>query len=71
MSEQNQEMQLNPCGWFLEQEKKTEQLLNHMRHTRGTFHTEKDVSYAFYEGYLAGLKSMYRKFEEMPIEKRK
>lgn len=57
---------LNMPNWFLEESDKTERTLNFMRHTLGTFNTERNVTYAWFEGYLAGLKSMYRRVEEGP-----
>lgn len=66
MSTNDQAKQLNPAGWFLEEERATERALNHMRHVFGTFQTEKNTTYSFMEGYQAGLRAMYRKFEEMP-----
>jgi hypothetical protein len=67
---EGQQMQLNASGWFIEQEKKTEELLNHMRHTRGTFHTDSCKTFAWYEGYKAGITAMYRKFEDDKIVSR-
>lgn len=58
---------LGSCGWFLEETDKTEKLLNHMRNTLGTFQTERSTTYSWFEGYLAGVRSMYRKTEENPI----
>lgn len=65
MSE-DQQAQLNYCAWYLEEEKKTEDAINHIRNVRGTFETDRNVTYHWLEGYLAGLKRMYRKFEDGP-----
>lgn len=51
-------------NWFLEECDKTEKALNHMRRVLGTFNTDRNVTYAYLEGYLSGIKSMYRRVEE-------
>ena len=60
------EKQLNSCGWFLEECEKTKDAIDHLRHVLGTFETERNVTVRFLEGYLAGIQTMYRKFEESP-----
>jgi len=60
----NNAVQLTPSAWFLEEEKQTEQTLNHMRTTMGTFRTDSNTTYAWPEGYLAGLKAMQRKYDK-------
>ncbi len=64
---EEQTYQLNACSWFLEQEKKTEALLNHMRHVMGTFETNQNTTLSFLEGYLSGIKMMRRKFEDQSV----
>lgn len=60
-------VQLNLCAWFLEEEKKTEACINQMRRILGTFITDRDHTFGFIEGYLAGIKTMYREYENLPV----
>ena len=57
-------VQLNSTGWFIEEERKTEDAINHIRNVLGTFKCEQDPAYHFLIGYLNGLKRMYAKFED-------
>lgn len=65
-SEKVETAKLSQPNWFLNETDRCERTLNHMRSIFGTFRTERDTTYAFIEGYLAGIKSMYRRVEEGP-----
>lgn len=62
------EVQLDPTGWFLEEEKKTEEAINHLRNVLGTYECETNTTYARLEGYLSGIKAMHRKFDDVPVK---
>jgi hypothetical protein len=59
-------VQLKYCDWYLEESKKCEETLSHMRNILGTFAIETNTTYHKLEGYLMGVRAMYRKFEEIP-----
>ena len=61
MSDESQAVKLNLTQWLLEEEKRTEDTLNQMRHVRGTFNTERNVTFGFFEGYLSAIKMIMRR----------
>lgn len=60
----DRETKLNPTGWYLEEIKKTEQVLDFMRNRLGSHFVENDRTYNLLEGYLKGIHRMYREFEQ-------
>lgn len=67
----NEASQDTPCSWYLAEEKRTENTLNHLRNMLGTFLAEKSTMYHFMEGYLWGIKAMWRKIEEQDPKRNK
>ncbi len=61
-----QAVKLDFTGWYLEEEKKTEATLAHMRLVLGTFEFDQNTTCAELTGYLKGLKALYRKWEDQP-----
>lgn len=63
MSESKQ-AKLNCCAWFLEEERRAEAALSFLRQALGTYETDRNTTYAFVDGYLSGIRRMYRRSEE-------
>lgn len=64
MSDTIQAVQLNAANWFIEEQHKTEDAINHIRKILGTYAAKENLTVQYLEGYLSGVRVMYRILEE-------
>lgn len=60
----DQPVKLTPYAWILEEEKRAEKTLEHMRSVFGSFKCETNPTYAYFEGYLSAIRTIIRKMDE-------